>query len=415
MKLIEQLGGSYQSEAETTWLRFVLGDQFHNVTLANLADCDDPEAYLEAISRLPRVRVIVVGGETFADPHVARLAQVGTLEGLVLDTTAVTDAKIAELRQERPGLQIYKSQRRLCQQPVWSSSRFNRTSHPDLWKLLGDEYFREVESGVLRGDVTHPSQLLALLCRHVSALDDLQLECGISDDCLSHLRRLSRLRRLFVRRADGISDEGLKHLSGLVSLERLEVPGAGVTDAGMMHLEGMTNLGKLDLSRTSVGDDGLAALNVLANLYGLTLDQTRVSDTGLSHIAALKNVDLLSLSGTSITDAGLIHLREMPQLINLDISRTEISNEGLAHLSEMKNLLVLRLSGTSIDGAGLERLKSLTRLQHLGLSDTQITDQGLAHLKQMPTLKVLALKRCQLTQAAIDDLQAALPQCRIEN
>ena len=82
MELIEQLGGSYQSEAETTWLRFILGDQFQNVTLVNLADCDEPEAYLEGISRLPRLRTVVVGGETFADPHLSRVAKIATLEGL---------------------------------------------------------------------------------------------------------------------------------------------------------------------------------------------------------------------------------------------------------------------------------------------------------------------------------------------
>ncbi len=415
MQLIERLGGSYQSEAEATWLRFVLGSQFQNITLVNLADCDEPEVYLEQIGRLPRVRTIVVGGETFADEHLSRLAQIPTLEGMVLDTTAVTDEAIADLRLERLTLEVYKGQRRLCKEPLWSRIAHNRTSHPDLWKLLGNEYFQEIESGLLWQDVTNPSERLALLLRHVKALDDLQLQSDrITDDCLSQVGRLSRLRRLFIFKADHVTDAGLRHLSSLTSLERLDLRDSAVTDAGVVHLRSMPNLDSLDLSGSGVSDAGLADLRNLTNLSVLALDRTKISDAGLVNVATLKNLSLLSLSGTSITDAGLAHLRDATQSVNLGLARTAITDEGLKHLSQLKGLLVLGLSGTNIGDAGLEHLKSLASLQHLDLSGTKITDRGLAHLKEIRTLNGLTIARCQVTPAAFADLQAALPQCRIQ-
>lgn len=416
MRLIERLGGSYQSEAETTWLRFILGSQFQNVTLVNLADCDEPEAYLDAIGRLPRVRTVVVGGETFGDKHLARVAKISSLEGLVLDTTAVTDAAIADLRQTRQNLEVYKGQRRLCKEPLWGGTRFNRTSHPNLWKLLGDEYFREIESGLLRPEITNPSARLELLCRHVDALDDLGLYSDtVSDDCLAHLSGLSRLRRLFIYKADKVTDVGLEHLSGLTSLELLHIRGAAVTDAGMVHLRGMTNLSDLDLSDSAIGDHGVKELGALTNLSVLTFDRSKIGDAALAKLATLKKLSDLSVSGTSITDAGLAHLQEATQLITLGLAQTRITDEGLAHLNQLKSLLVLRLSGTTISDAGLEHLKALASLQHLELADTKITNRGLEHLKEMRTLRALTISRCAVTPAAVEGLQAVLPQCGIEN
>ena len=48
------------------------------------------------------------------------------------------------------------------------------------------------------------------------------------------------------------------------------------------------------------------------------------------------------------------------------------------------------------------------------LNATPITDAGLKHLAKMPTLKSLNLTDCKLSEAAIDDLQDALPWCRIK-
>src|SRR5262249_33656226 len=89
MALIEQLHGSYQSAAGPTWLRFVFGSDFQVVTVVNLADCDEPDDYLDAVAHLPALKTLVVGGRSFTDAQLGRLGSVKTLSGLVLDTTSV--------------------------------------------------------------------------------------------------------------------------------------------------------------------------------------------------------------------------------------------------------------------------------------------------------------------------------------
>ena len=66
----------------------IFGEQhFQDVTHVNLADCNEPERYIEHVARLPRLRTLVVGGLDFNDAHLRRLGSLVSLEGLVLDTT----------------------------------------------------------------------------------------------------------------------------------------------------------------------------------------------------------------------------------------------------------------------------------------------------------------------------------------
>ena len=79
--------------------------------LVDVADCDDPGAYLEQVATLPRLQTLVVSSQKFTDKHLSRLKWLKTLSGLVLDSTDVSDEGIRALKQRLPELAIYKSQR----------------------------------------------------------------------------------------------------------------------------------------------------------------------------------------------------------------------------------------------------------------------------------------------------------------
>ena len=49
------------------------------------------------------------------------------------------------------------------------------------------------------------------------------------------------------------------------------------------------------------------------------------------------------------------------------------------------------------------------------LTNTQVTDAGLGHLKGLAKLQELNLMLTQVTDAGVDDLQKALPKCRIHH
>ena len=59
MTLIEKLHGSYKTTAADKWLRWVYGEDFQNIALVDVADCDDPAAYLKHVASLPAVETLV--------------------------------------------------------------------------------------------------------------------------------------------------------------------------------------------------------------------------------------------------------------------------------------------------------------------------------------------------------------------
>src|SRR6266571_1484350 len=77
--LIGELGGRCQTGAAANWLRWLYGDGLQDIILVDVANCDDPEAYLDELIRLPSVRTLVVGGPRFTDEHLARFSDLNTL------------------------------------------------------------------------------------------------------------------------------------------------------------------------------------------------------------------------------------------------------------------------------------------------------------------------------------------------
>lgn len=284
MALIKELGGSFKTEADgPVWIRDWFGaDNFQNVVLVDLADCDDPEKYLGQITSLPRLETLVVGGLTFADEHLSRLERLRTLNGLVLDSTTVTGDAIEALKQALPALAIHKSQR----QAIVAIKKFSGFASnvstelcerlPKLRQLVGGEYFMDVTM---------------VICTIGSKYDD----------------------------------EGMKHIKGLTTLQKLHLSSTQVSDAGLVHLIGLTTLQQLSLDSTSVSDAGMVHLTKLSNLQELDLGGTRVTDAGLANLKGLTNLQFLSLRETQVRGAGLAHLKGLTSLQYLDLDFSQVS------------------------------------------------------------------------------------------
>ncbi len=112
MALVERLGGSYQSQPAPKWMSQLAGQDLGDATLVNLADCDRPDEYVAAVARLPRLEILLVGGQAFGDEQVAQLSGTKSLRWLILDSTSVSADALATLQDASPDLQVYRSQRR---------------------------------------------------------------------------------------------------------------------------------------------------------------------------------------------------------------------------------------------------------------------------------------------------------------
>ena len=96
--------------------------------------------------------------------------------------------------------------------------------------------------------------------------------------------------------------------------------------------------------------------------------------------------------GGKVTDAELKQLlKGLENLEDLDLYRTNITDAGLEHVKGLKHLRYLNLHWQKkVTDAGLEHLKGLESLQHLDLRGTKVTDGG------------------------VENLQRALPNCKID-
>ena len=169
------------------------------------------------------------------------------------------------------------------------------------------------------------------------------------------------------------------------------------------------------LSDTKIPDSGLQHLISLPKLRVLTLGGSNISDSGLERLSAAPSLTLLNLPDTKITDKGLVHLARLRTLKQLALGNCDgITNSGLRHLLNVKSLEQLNLGGTPITDKGLVHLGKHMHLELLSLGGCKgITDSGLQHLKGLKKLKELNLTNTQVTDTGVEEIQQALPKCKI--
>ena len=114
-----------------------------------------------------------------------------------------------------------------------------------------------------------------------------------------------------------------------------------------------------------------------------------------------------------LSDSGLVNLKGLTQLQTLDLNGTKVTDAGLMHVIGLPRLDFLSLANTAVSDAGLPQLNGLPRLQTLNLTGTQVTDAGLARLNGLTKLQMLELHATNVTDAGVEDLQKALPNCKI--
>ena len=123
-------------------------------------------------------------------------------------------------------------------------------------------------------------------------------------------------------------------------------------------------------------------------------------------IGELVNLRLLGITSTKVSD--LSPIKKLNHLDALFFSGTPVNT--LDPLKDLKKLRVLSFQNTNIDT--LEPLKELTDLQTLKIQNTPIN--SLKPIKELSNLKELLLEGCEkITTEQIDDLQKALPDCKI--
>ncbi len=150
------------------------------------------------------------------------------------------------------------------------------------------------------------------------------------------------------------------------------------------------------------------------NFFVMSAQTSELDDAMLEGLANLRSVNSLNLRGTPIGDAGVEKLSGMPSLKLLYLHATRISDDALAHIAKLSTLEHLDIGyNFKITDAGLARLTALPNISGINLFATGITDAALDHLAQVKTFRYIELKNGNLSAAAIEKLQGALPEAKI--
>ena len=254
---------------------------------------------------------------------------------------------------------------------------------------------------------------LALLAA-LPTLEDINLTSsrGFTDVGLAHLKKLPRLKRLWLTDA-AVGDESMAHIADMKSLEDLNLGSTKITEKGLAHLKGLTNLRRF-VAPNGITDDGLAQLSELSNMRSLNLvGQEKITDAGLAHLKGMAQLEELILNRAPISDAGLAHLAPLSKMTKMWLTGAGITDKGLASLSKMTELTELKLTETKIEGSGLTHLRDMKRLVQLELPDSLLTDAVLVNLKGVDNLRVLGASRTKVTDAGEKTLKTVLPDCSI--
>ncbi|MBA4187179.1 MAG: hypothetical protein C0467_04090 [Planctomycetaceae bacterium] len=122
----------------------------------------------------------------------------------------------------------------------------------------------------------------------------------------------------------------------------------------------------------------------------------------------------VDLSFKPITDAELKELTTLTNLTVLNLNYTQVTDSGLKELATFNNLSTLTLRGTKVTGVGFRALSPLKNLSSLDLRATPVNDSGLREIATLKNLTTLDLIAIMGTVEGVNDLQRALPRCKIE-
>ncbi len=249
----------------------------------------------------------------------------------------------------------------------------------------------------------------------LARLEDLNLEgTDVDGSALEHLGNLTQLRVLTLRNT-GVRDDALKFLKPFTQLESLDLLGTPLKGAGLSTVAGLPRLSTLNLASSKLTGQGLAQLSGGCRELR-TLDLTNcqdLADGDLAPLAELPRLESLYLGETRLTDQGLEHVGKLFGLVNLRVNRMAVGDKGMEHLQNLKSLTTLNLTGTDVTDKGLAFVGKLPRLKTLNLDGTQTSDGGLMSLKGLTTLTALTVATTRVTQQGVDQLQAALPKCKV--
>ncbi|MBX3156311.1 MAG: hypothetical protein KF773_09960 [Deltaproteobacteria bacterium] len=187
-------------------------------------------------------------------------------------------------------------------------------------------------------------------------------------------------------------------------LRELHLGNTQISAAAVAAISTRTLLEELDLAGTPVDDARAAAMLAFPNLRMLRLDGTPITDAALRATPGPHLAELF-LSKTAVGDAGLAILDHTPKLRALGLGETKVGDATLARIAKLSDLRTLVLSRTTAAREAIDKLGALRELERLYVSETRAGDSLIDALAPCRDLRVLHLANTDVSEHALPTLR----------
>jgi hypothetical protein len=237
--------------------------------------------------------------------------------------------------------------------------------------------------------------------------------CGIDDDAMKSLAKLTCITHLDVSGSQQLTDEGAQYLADMPQLVTLEIGGthtalgarafeplrklkqlrnfkscwtAGFTDQAAAQLESCEWLESVNVLGSNAGDGLIRALAGKLTLRFLETGRG-VTDDGIRHlhkIAAFGSAPQTS----EVAQLGLVGESKLPNKLTIDGPFTDAGLTALEGLDGVVGLSFFWHS-KAFTAAGLRSLRRMQRLEFFGVDGDQCGDEAMEQIAAIPTLRQL--------------------------
>lgn len=254
-------------------------------------------------------------------------------------------------------------------------------------------------------DLESLKTLGAKVTETAGAVTQVQVKCeAFTEADFRTLGTFTTIRDLTIS-GKTITDETLALLTGLVNLERLSTDGIQLTDDGYKHFAAFQKLTSLAFFHPAFRSE-------------------KFTGTGLAHLKALPKLERLTFAGSTAGDAAMESIGQLTQLKEFRTWHTAQTQTGNASLLKLTNLKALRIgqrlpnwgkdSPVSFDESTVQTLAQIKTLESLELTEARLSAKIIPQLKALPKLAKLKLETVDITAADVEEIKAALPNCKVD-
>ncbi len=364
---VTSAGGTLEARPGPNWLQPLLGEEnCQDITLLNLADAKVNDQLLQAVARLPQLEVLILGGQQINDDSLRFIPQCKSLQGVILDSTCVSQEALDRLRAARPGLHVNRCDRQAM-----------LTWNPDVGIPM-PRYAIDTITSDPPPPASLKNRLLATWFQEVTAIVRTESQAGsppAKRTAVDTLQTMHRLHTLKIQvgsmiYAGGLTQHDLDTIGSLRQLRRLslsddeQVVSRYTPQIDFSPLAQLTGLSELSLRGLPITDTDMQSLAPLTKLRKLDLSYTHVTDPSAW---PLFPITALNLEDTFLQDDDMSALTRYQTLESLALSFTELTDEGLVELLPLEGITSLRMAGTRMTEASYETLCGFPKLEYVAI------------------------------------------------